>query len=65
MFGLGIGELVLILVIVLVIFGAGRLPEVGSALGKGIRNFRKATKEPPEIEVKEEEDKKPIEEKKE
>jgi sec-independent protein translocase protein TatA len=38
--GLGMTELVVILVIVLVIFGAGKLPEVGSALGKGIRNFK-------------------------
>ena len=41
-FGLGLPELIIILVIVLLIFGAGRLPEVGSALGKGIREFRKA-----------------------
>jgi sec-independent protein translocase protein TatA len=38
--GLGMSELLVILVIVLVIFGAGKLPEVGSALGKGIRNFK-------------------------
>ncbi|MDT8273271.1 MAG: twin-arginine translocase TatA/TatE family subunit [Desulfomonilia bacterium] len=38
--GLGMTELIIILVIVLVIFGAGKLPEVGSALGKGIRNFK-------------------------
>ncbi len=43
--GLGIGELVLILVIVLIIFGAGKLPQIGDALGKGIRNFRSATRE--------------------
>lgn len=40
--GVGTTELIVILVIVLIIFGAGRLPEVGSALGKGIRNFRRA-----------------------
>lgn len=40
--GLGPGELILILVIVLIIFGAGKLPQIGDALGKGIRNFRKA-----------------------
>ena len=45
MFGLGPWELIIILVIVLVIFGAGKLPEIGSGLGKGIRNFKKATKE--------------------
>ena len=42
MFGLGTSELFIILVIVLVLFGGGKLPTVGSALGKGIRNFRKA-----------------------
>jgi sec-independent protein translocase protein TatA len=39
--GLGIWELVIILVIILVIFGVGKLPEIGSGLGKGIRNFKK------------------------
>ncbi len=42
---LGPGELVLVLLIVIVIFGAGKLSEVGGALGKGIREFRKATAE--------------------
>jgi sec-independent protein translocase protein TatA len=41
MFGIGVQELVIILVIVLIIFGAGKLPEIGSALGKGIKNFKK------------------------
>ena len=45
MFGIGMPELLIILVIILIIFGAGKLPEIGSGLGKGIRNFRKATKE--------------------
>ena len=39
-FGLGWAELTIILVIVLVIFGASRVPEIGRALGKGIREFR-------------------------
>lgn len=43
MFGLGVSELLIILVIVLVIFGAGKLPEIGSGIGKGIRNFKKAS----------------------
>lgn len=51
MFGLGVGELVIILVIVLVIFGARKLPEIGEGLGKGIRSFRKAVKTPDEIDV--------------
>lgn len=41
MFGLGTQELVIILVIILVIFGAGKLPQIGGALGKGIRDFKK------------------------
>ncbi len=45
MAGLGIPELLIILVIVLVIFGAGRLTEIMGALGKGIREFRKAAGE--------------------
>jgi sec-independent protein translocase protein TatA len=40
--GIGMSELIVILVIVLVIFGAGKLPEVGAALGKGIKNFKSA-----------------------
>jgi len=46
--GLGMTELIVILVIVLVIFGAGKLPEVGGALGKGIKNFKSAVNEPEE-----------------
>jgi sec-independent protein translocase protein TatA len=52
MFGLGTAELLIILAIILIIFGAGKLPEIGSALGKGIKNFRKATDGKEEIEVK-------------
>jgi sec-independent protein translocase protein TatA len=43
MFGLGMPELIVILIIILIIFGAGKLPEIGSGIGKGIRNFKKAT----------------------
>ncbi|QGP93647.1 Sec-independent protein translocase protein TatA [Neomoorella glycerini] len=43
MFGLGAPELILILVLALIIFGPGKLPEVGRALGKGIREFKNAT----------------------
>lgn len=41
MFGLGTQELLIILVLVMIIFGAGKLPQVGSSLGKGLRNFKK------------------------
>jgi sec-independent protein translocase protein TatA len=43
--GIGIPELVIILVIILIIFGAGKLPEIGGGLGKAIRNFRDASHE--------------------
>jgi sec-independent protein translocase protein TatA len=52
MFGFGMPELIVILVIVLVVFGAGRLPEIGSAMGKSIRNFKKASEGKEEIEIK-------------
>jgi sec-independent protein translocase protein TatA len=42
---LGIPELLVILFIVILIFGASRLPELGKGLGRGIRNFKEATKE--------------------
>lgn len=56
MFGFGMPELIVILVIVLVIFGAGRLPEIGSAFGKSIRNFKKASEGKDEIEIKSKKD---------
>lgn len=51
MFGIGMPELLILLVIILVIFGAGRLPEIGSGLGKAIRGFKKGVSEPDEIDV--------------
>lgn len=45
MFGIGMQEMIVILVIVLIIFGAGKLPEIGGGLGRAIRNFRQATRE--------------------
>ena len=45
MFGIGMPELIIILVIILIIFGAGKLPEIGSGLGKAIRNFKSSTRE--------------------
>ena len=49
-FGLGFPELIIILVVVLLIFGASRLADVGGALGKSIREFRRAAREPDEAE---------------
>ena len=49
--GIGIPELLIVLVIILLIFGASRLTEVGSSLGKGIREFRKAVREDEEPKV--------------
>ena len=48
MFGIGMPELIIILIIILIIFGAGKLPEIGSGIGKGIKNFKKATNEQPD-----------------
>jgi len=43
MFGIGMPELIIILIIILIIFGAGKLPEIGAGMGKAIRNFKGAT----------------------
>lgn len=51
MFSVGPTQILLILVIVLLIFGAKKLPEIGGGLGKALHNFRKATTEPDEIDV--------------
>lgn len=59
MFGLGMPELLIILVIVVIIFGASKLPELGAGLGKGIKNFKKATREadaPEKLENKKDDD---------
>ena len=50
MFGIGMPELLVILLIILIIFGAGRLPEIGGAIGKGIRNFKKSFQEQETVE---------------
>jgi sec-independent protein translocase protein TatA len=46
MFGIGMPELIIILVIILIVFGAGKLPEIGAGMGKAIRSFKSATAEP-------------------
>jgi len=51
MFGIGFPELLVVLLIVLVVFGAGKLPEIGSGLGKALRGFKKGMSEPDEIDV--------------
>jgi sec-independent protein translocase protein TatA len=51
MFGLGITELLVILLIIVLIFGARRLPEIGSGLGKAIKNFRSGVTGKDEIDV--------------
>jgi sec-independent protein translocase protein TatA len=60
MFGLGTTELIIILVLVLIIFGAGKLPQVGGALGKGLRNFKDGVKD--DASEKEDTDKEELEE---
>lgn len=51
MFGLGTQELIIIMIIVVVLFGATRLPQLGSGIGQAIRNFKKSVKEAEEIDV--------------
>lgn len=60
MFGsIGMPELIIILVIALIFFGPGKLPEVGSVIGKAIRGFKKAVEEPGKKPLETPEDKKP------
>ena len=56
MFGFGATELAIIAVIVIVLFGARRLPEIGSGLGKAIKNFKSGMSEKGEIDVTPEKD---------
>jgi sec-independent protein translocase protein TatA len=50
MFGLGLGELAIVLLILVILFSR-RLPDLGDSLGKGIRKFRKSLQEPDEIDI--------------
>jgi sec-independent protein translocase protein TatA len=51
MMGIGFPELMVILVIIMIIFGAGKLPEIGSAFGRSIKNFKSSMKEAEELET--------------
>jgi sec-independent protein translocase protein TatA len=57
MFGLGIWELLLIFLVIMLLFSR-RLPDLGSGLAKGVRNFRRTMKEPDEIDITPKDDKK-------
>ena len=56
MFGFGHWELLIVLILVMIIFGAGKLPQIGAGIGKGIRNFKKGVADV-EADIKEEPDK--------
>ena len=43
--GIGLAEMLVILVIIILIFGTNRLPDIGRGIGRGIRNFKEATRE--------------------
>jgi sec-independent protein translocase protein TatA len=57
MFGIGMPEMIIVLVIVLIVFGAGKLPEIGAGIGNAIKNFKKAAIEKSDEETREIEDK--------
>ena len=57
MFGLGWGKILLIIIFLLIVFGAAKLPQLGDALGKGIKNFQKSLKGDPKDSADKGEDK--------
>ena len=48
---MGMGELVIVLIVVLLVFGANKIPQIGDGLGRAIRNFKKGMNEDPAIDV--------------
>lgn len=63
MFGLGSQEIIIILLIAVVLFGAGKLPQIGEGMGKAIKNFKKAAKDAEEaVDITPEDEKKKISE---
>lgn len=52
MFGIGVQELLIVLVIAVFVFGARNLPQIGSDMGRAIKNFKKSVNEPESIEIK-------------
>ncbi|MFP5220811.1 MAG: twin-arginine translocase TatA/TatE family subunit [Acidobacteriota bacterium] len=56
MFGLGVWELSLILIVILLLFGGSKLPELGRGLGKAIKDFRRSASEPDEIDITKDKD---------
>lgn len=63
MFGLGSQEIIVILLLAVVLFGAGKLPQIGEGMGKAIKNFKKAAKDAEEaVDITPEEPKKKISE---
>ena len=51
MFGIGTHEIQVVLLLIIVIFGARKLPEIGAGLGKAIRNFKQGVSQPDEIDI--------------
>ncbi len=51
MFGIGTQEILVLLVVALVVFGANKLPEIGNGLGRAIRNFKRSSTEPDEVDI--------------